>query len=135
MRRASTKPSSRCPGWSGCSATTPAAEPRCTGSRRLWNGSPTVLYASLHGGVNASYGQPETAPWIGDYDWIRDGAPFEMALMPKAAGLSASWTPRSRFVVPGKVFLVESWVNTAMAGATRSSSRPCSTAAEGRTAM
>ncbi|MEU0831030.1 hypothetical protein [Streptomyces sp. NPDC005969] len=73
----------------------------------------TVLYASLHGGVNASYGQPESVPWIGDYDWIRDGAPFEMALMPKAAALTASWMPRSRFVVPGKVYLVEAWVNTA----------------------
>ncbi|GGS86881.1 hypothetical protein [Streptomyces chromofuscus] len=74
----------------------------------------TVLYASLHGGVNASYGQPENVPWVGDYDWIRDGAPFEMALMPKAAGLNASWMPRSRFLTPGDVFQVECWVNTAM---------------------
>ncbi|MFJ5225805.1 hypothetical protein [Streptomyces sp. NPDC088400] len=75
----------------------------------------TTLYASLHGGVNATYGQPETVPWNGDYDWIREGAPFEMALMPRAAGLAASWMPRSRFVVPGKVFLLECWVNTALA--------------------
>ncbi|MFF3750104.1 hypothetical protein ACFYYH_06520 [Streptomyces sp. NPDC002018] len=75
----------------------------------------TALYASLHGGVNATYGQPENVPWNGDYDWIREGAPFEMALMPRAAGLTASWMPRSRFVTPGKVFLLECWVNTALA--------------------
>ncbi|WP_446040240.1 hypothetical protein [Streptomyces sp. SID1121] len=73
----------------------------------------TTLYASLHGGVNATYGQPESVPANSQYDWIRDGAPFEMALMPRAAGLTASWMPRSRFVVPGKVFLLECWVNTA----------------------
>ncbi|WP_328911039.1 hypothetical protein OG230_16820 [Streptomyces sp. NBC_00234] len=75
----------------------------------------TVLYASLHGGVTATYGHPENVPHIDGYDWIREGAPFEMALMPKAAALTASWTPRSRFVVPGKVFLIECWVNTALA--------------------
>ncbi|MFE4334268.1 hypothetical protein ACFRQM_34110 [Streptomyces sp. NPDC056831] len=79
----------------------------------------TVLYASLHGGVNATYGQPESVPLVGDYDWVRDGAPFEMALMPKAAGLTASWMPRSRFAVPGKVFLMECWVNTALARGSR----------------
>ncbi|MEW2391157.1 hypothetical protein AB0933_22680 [Streptomyces venezuelae] len=75
----------------------------------------TVLYASLHGGFNSTYGQPETLPSPATYDWIREGAPFEIALMPKAAGLTASWMPRSRFVMPGKVFLVECWVNTALA--------------------
>ncbi|MBO0513357.1 hypothetical protein J0695_16340 [Streptomyces beijiangensis] len=75
----------------------------------------TVLYASLHGGFNASYGQPETLPSPSAYDWIRDGAPYEMALRPKAAGLAVSWMPRSRFVVQGKVFQAECWVNTALA--------------------
>ncbi|MEU6121816.1 hypothetical protein [Streptomyces sp. NPDC047123] len=75
----------------------------------------TVLYASLHGGFNASYGQPEELPAPTAYDWIREGAPFEIALMPKAAGLKASWMPRSRFVMPGKVFQVECWANTALA--------------------
>ncbi|NWF26951.1 hypothetical protein HW130_11830 [Streptomyces sp. PKU-EA00015] len=75
----------------------------------------TVLYASLHGGFNASHGQPETLPSPASYDWIRDGAPYEMALMPRAANLTASWMPRSRFVVQGKVFQAECWVNTALA--------------------
>ncbi|MFG2206557.1 hypothetical protein [Streptomyces sp. NPDC048638] len=75
----------------------------------------TVLYASLHGGFNASHGQPETLPAPADYQWIRDGAPFEMAVMPNAAGLTASWMPRSRLSVPGKVFQVECWVNTSLA--------------------
>ncbi|MFI7320525.1 hypothetical protein [Streptomyces venezuelae] len=75
----------------------------------------TALYASLHGGFNATYGQPEYVPSPSTYDWIREGAPFEMALMPKAAGLEASWMPRSRFTVPGNVFQVECWVNTALA--------------------
>ncbi|MFK4069612.1 hypothetical protein [Streptomyces sp. NPDC029674] len=74
----------------------------------------TVLYASLHGGFNSTYGQPETLPSPTTYDWIQEGAPHEIALMPKAAGLTASWMPRSRFVMPGKVFLVECWVNTAL---------------------
>ncbi|MGW6532057.1 hypothetical protein [Streptomyces venezuelae] len=75
----------------------------------------TALYASLHGGFNATYGQPEDVPSPSTYDWIREGAPFEMALMPKAAGLTASWMPRSRFILPGKVFQVECWANTALA--------------------
>ncbi|MFF3767230.1 hypothetical protein ACFYYR_24490 [Streptomyces sp. NPDC001922] len=74
----------------------------------------TVLYASLHGGFNASYGQPETVPAPSAYDWVREGAPFEMALMPKEAGLTVSWMPRSRFVLPGSIFQVECWVNTAL---------------------
>ncbi len=74
----------------------------------------TVLYASLHGGFNSTYGQPEEVPSPSAYDWIQEGAPFELALMPKATGLTASWMPRSRFVMPGKVFLVECWVNTAL---------------------
>ncbi|WP_328692960.1 hypothetical protein OHA74_32570 [Streptomyces phaeochromogenes] len=74
----------------------------------------TVLYASLHGGFNASYGQPETLPAPASYSWIRDGAPFDTALMPKAAGLEVSWMPRSRFVVAGKVFQAELHVNTAL---------------------
>ncbi|MFF2127256.1 hypothetical protein ACFVW1_17990 [Streptomyces olivochromogenes] len=74
----------------------------------------TALYASLHGGFNASYGQPETLPAPSAYSWVRDGAPFEMALMPKAAGLAVSWMPRSRFVVAGKVFQAEVHVNTAL---------------------
>ncbi|WP_420034369.1 hypothetical protein ACN2WE_19225 [Streptomyces sp. cg28] len=75
----------------------------------------TALYASLHGGFNASYGQPETLPDPSAYSWIRDGAPYEMALMPAAAGLSASWMPRSRFAVTGRVFQAEAYVNTALA--------------------
>ncbi|MET8687709.1 hypothetical protein ABZV77_26200 [Streptomyces sp. NPDC004732] len=75
----------------------------------------TVLYASLHGGFNSTYGQPEDVPAPAEYDWIREGAPFDIALMPKAAGLKASWMPRSRFVLPGKVFQLECWVNTALA--------------------
>ncbi|MEU6826336.1 hypothetical protein ABZ921_37465 [Streptomyces atriruber] len=75
----------------------------------------TALYASLHGGFNATYGQPEDMPDPSTFDWIREGAPFEMALMPKAPGLEASWMPRSRFALPGKVFQVECWVNTAFA--------------------
>ncbi|MFF1601760.1 hypothetical protein ACFVYV_30335 [Streptomyces mirabilis] len=75
----------------------------------------TALYASLHGGFNATYGQPETFPAPSAYSWVRDGAPYEMALMPKAAGLTASWMPRSRFVVAGKVFQAELHVNTALA--------------------
>ncbi|MFI5808102.1 hypothetical protein [Streptomyces sp. NPDC051561] len=75
----------------------------------------TVLYASLHGGFNASYGQPEVVPSTADYRWVRDGAPFEMALMPERPGLRASWMPRSRFVTPGGVFQVECWANTALA--------------------
>lgn len=75
----------------------------------------TVLHASLHGGFNAACGQPETLPAASTYDWVREGAPFEMALMPRAAGLKASWMPRSRFTVPGRVFQVECWVNTAVA--------------------
>ncbi|MCW8100782.1 hypothetical protein [Streptomyces tauricus] len=74
----------------------------------------TVLYASLHGGFNSSYGQPETLPAPAAYSWIRDGAPFETALMPKAAGLEVTWMPRSRFVVAGKVFQAELHVNTAL---------------------
>lgn len=75
----------------------------------------TVLYASLHGGFNATYGQPETIPDTGSFSWIRDGAPYEMALMPKAPGLAMAWRPRSRFVVAGKVFQAEVQVNTALA--------------------
>ncbi|MFD6433472.1 hypothetical protein [Streptomyces venezuelae] len=74
----------------------------------------TALYASLHGGFNATYGQPEALPDPSEYDWIREGAPFEMALMPKAAGLKVSWMPRSRFTLPGNVFQMECWVNTAL---------------------
>lgn len=75
----------------------------------------TALYASLHGGFNATHGQPETLPDPASYSWIRDGAPHEMALMPTAPGLAVSWMPRSRFVVAGKVFLAELHVNTARA--------------------
>ncbi|GAA2395889.1 hypothetical protein GCM10010420_21780 [Streptomyces glaucosporus] len=75
----------------------------------------TVLYASLHGGFNASHGQPETLPAPASYSWVREGAPHEMALMPAAAGLTASWMPRSRFPVSGRVFQAECWVNTALA--------------------
>ncbi|RVU27429.1 hypothetical protein EOT10_09710 [Streptomyces antnestii] len=75
----------------------------------------TALYASLHGGFNASHGQPETLPDPASYSWIRDGAPHEMALMPAAARLAVSWMPRSRFAVSGKVFQAECWVNTALA--------------------
>ncbi|MGW7611376.1 hypothetical protein ACWGKW_29775 [Streptomyces sp. NPDC054766] len=75
----------------------------------------TVLYASLHGGFNPTHGQPETLPAQTSYSWIRDGAPHEMALMPNAPGLTAAWTPRSRFVVAGKVFQIELYANSARA--------------------
>ncbi|MET7514219.1 hypothetical protein ABZS88_12190 [Streptomyces sp. NPDC005480] len=75
----------------------------------------TALYASLHGGFNATHGQPETLPDPSAYSWIRDGAPHEMALLPAAAGLTVSWMPRSRFTVSGKVFQAEVHVNTALA--------------------
>ncbi|MYW68763.1 hypothetical protein GTY65_32495 [Streptomyces sp. SID8379] len=75
----------------------------------------TALYASLHGGFNSTYGQPETLPDPSAYSWIRDGAPHEMALRPAAAGLSVSWMPRSRFAVSGRVFQAEAYVNTALA--------------------
>ncbi|MEU6389796.1 hypothetical protein [Streptomyces sp. NPDC046939] len=75
----------------------------------------TVLYASLHGGFNASYGQPESLPDPSTYSWIRDGAPHEMALMPAAPRFATSWMPRSRFPVSGRVFQAEMHVNTALA--------------------
>ncbi|WP_327354625.1 hypothetical protein [Streptomyces sp. NBC_01304] len=89
--------------------------PRAPEADKLDEAPFTVLYASLHGGFNSTYGQPEVLPHPATYDWIRDGAPFEIALMPKAAGLTASWMPRSRFVLPGKTFQVECWANTALA--------------------
>ncbi|MEU3464141.1 hypothetical protein ABZ721_29820 [Streptomyces sp. NPDC006733] len=73
----------------------------------------TVLYASLHGGVNSAFGQPETVPDPGQYTWVRDGAPYTMALRPRNRRLSMSWTPRSRLLTPSTDrWLVETHVNS-----------------------
>ncbi|GGR73634.1 hypothetical protein GCM10010252_10260 [Streptomyces aureoverticillatus] len=74
----------------------------------------SIIYASLHGGFNSTYGQPEALPATTTHTWEREGAPFEMALMPNEPGLKLSWMPRSRMVMPGSVFLMECWVNTAL---------------------
>ncbi|WP_336319450.1 hypothetical protein [Streptomyces lavendofoliae] len=79
----------------------------------------TVVYASLHGGFAATYGQPEVVPDPRHYGWSRDGAPHEMALVPHAAApdtnaLTATWFPRSRVTVPGSRLFAEAWVNNAV---------------------
>ncbi|MFD9906376.1 hypothetical protein [Streptomyces sp. NPDC059063] len=89
--------------------------PRAPEADELGRAPFTLLYASLHGGLNSSYGQPEEVPRSTTYTWTRDGAPFEMALLPNEPGLLLSWMPRSRVVMPGSVFLMECWVNTAAA--------------------
>ncbi|MFE2045043.1 hypothetical protein ACFXAZ_29850 [Streptomyces sp. NPDC059477] len=72
----------------------------------------TLVHATLHGGFATPYGQPETLPSPTGYTWTRDGAPHEMALLPRTTGLTASWFPRSRVTVPGSRLLAEAWVNS-----------------------
>ncbi|MFC7217082.1 hypothetical protein ACFQLX_02675 [Streptomyces polyrhachis] len=79
----------------------------------------TLVHASLHGGFAASYGQPESLPDPQHYSWIREGAPHEMAMLPRGQqpgtrGVTASWFPRSRVTVPGSRLLAEAWVNSAL---------------------
>ncbi|WP_031076615.1 hypothetical protein [Streptomyces sp. NRRL S-118] len=79
----------------------------------------TLVYASLHGGFAATYGQPEVVPDPRHYSWTRQGAPHEMALVPHAAApdtnaMTATWFPRSRVTVPGSRLFAEAWVNSAV---------------------
>ncbi|MEV3992043.1 hypothetical protein AB0J57_24330 [Streptomyces sp. NPDC049837] len=79
----------------------------------------TLVYASLHGGFAATYGQPEIVPDPRHYSWSREGAPHEMALVPHAGApdsgaMTASWFPRSRVTVPGSRLFAEAWVNSAV---------------------
>ncbi|MEU6087370.1 hypothetical protein ABZ865_11280 [Streptomyces sp. NPDC047085] len=76
----------------------------------------TLVHATLHGGFATPYGQPQTLPPRGAYTWTRDGAPHEMALLPRTGikGLTASWFPRSRITVPGSRLFAEAWVNPAL---------------------
>lgn len=79
----------------------------------------TLVYASLHGGFAATYGQPEIVPDARHYGWSREGAPHEMALVPHAAApdthaMTATWFPRSRVTVPGSRLFAEAWVNSAV---------------------
>ncbi|MDX3130247.1 hypothetical protein PV367_10680 [Streptomyces europaeiscabiei] len=74
----------------------------------------TLVHASLHGGFAAPYGQPELLPPASSYTWTRDGAPHEMALLPKQTGVTASWFPRSRVTVPGTRLFAEAWVSPAL---------------------
>ncbi|MDX2526587.1 hypothetical protein ACSCB1_20185 [Streptomyces europaeiscabiei] len=74
----------------------------------------TLVHASLHGGFAAPYGQPELLPPASSYTWTRDGAPHEMALLPRQTGVTASWFPRSRITVPGTRLFAEAWVNPAL---------------------
>ncbi|MEU6348870.1 hypothetical protein ABZ896_06040 [Streptomyces sp. NPDC047072] len=71
----------------------------------------TLVHASLHGGFATPYGQPQALPAPADYTWTRDGAPHEIALLPKSTGVTASWYPRSRVTVPGSRLFAEAWVN------------------------
>ncbi|MET9733794.1 hypothetical protein ABZZ79_25020 [Streptomyces sp. NPDC006458] len=76
----------------------------------------TLVHATLHGGFATPYGQPETVPRDRLYTWTREGAPHEMALLPRPGltGLTASWFPRSRITVPGSRLFAEAWVNPAV---------------------
>ncbi|MPY64461.1 hypothetical protein [Streptomyces spongiae] len=74
----------------------------------------TLVHATLHGGFATPYGQPETLPHPSSYTWARDGAPHEMALLPRTTGVTASWFPRSRVTVPGSRLFAEAWVNPAI---------------------
>ncbi|MET8025193.1 hypothetical protein [Streptomyces avermitilis] len=74
----------------------------------------TLVYASLHGGFSTPYGQPEIVPDPSSYTFRRDGAPHEMAFVPKSKGVTASWFPRSRITVPGNRIFTEAWVNNAV---------------------
>ncbi|MEC4016400.1 hypothetical protein [Streptomyces sp. H27-D2] len=75
----------------------------------------TILYASLHGGVNSTYGQPESVPNPADYSYVHEEAPHTMALVPKARGLSMAWMPRSRVLTPSAdVWLAEAHMNSAI---------------------
>ncbi|CAL9529960.1 hypothetical protein [Streptomyces sp. enrichment culture] len=79
----------------------------------------TLVHATLHGGFATPYGQPEIVPSDDDYTWTRDGAPHEMALLPRTTGVSASWFPRSRITVPGSRLFAEAWVNPAVGAGDR----------------
>ncbi|MFM9696156.1 hypothetical protein [Streptomyces europaeiscabiei] len=74
----------------------------------------TLVYASLHGGFSTPYGQPLDVPAPDTYVFSRDGAPHELALVPKVTQLRASWTPRSRITFPGSRLFAEFWVNNAL---------------------
>ncbi|MGK5639710.1 hypothetical protein ACSNOK_15565 [Streptomyces sp. URMC 126] len=86
------------------------------------SGPLTVIYASLHGGVCATYGQPEAIPAPGDYRYAMEGAPHTLAFVPVKPGVRASWMPRSRIltsppgsrpsVFTGDKSLVEAHVNS-----------------------
>lgn len=88
----------------------------------------TLVYATLHGGFSTPYGQPEIIPAAGTYVFSRQGAPHEMAFVPKDKQTQVSWFPRSRITVPGSRLFAEAWVNNAVSygdivgGATRSNS-------------
>ncbi|MBB5940075.1 hypothetical protein [Streptomyces zagrosensis] len=75
----------------------------------------TIFYASLHGGLNSTYGHPHLVPATDQYTYVREGAPHAMALVPKERGLTASWMPRSRVIVPSDDrLLVEAHVNSGL---------------------
>ena len=74
----------------------------------------TLVYATLHGGFAAPYGQPEILPDPATYTFGRAGAPHEMALVPKQEQIRASWFPRSRVTVPGSRLFAEVWVNNSV---------------------
>ncbi|NEA50769.1 hypothetical protein [Streptomyces sp. SID10815] len=74
----------------------------------------TLVYASLHGGFSTPYGQPEFLPDPATFTFRREGAPHEMALVPKQPQVKASWFPRSRVTVPGSRLFAEVWVNNAV---------------------
>ncbi|MEU1009086.1 hypothetical protein [Streptomyces sp. NPDC005890] len=74
----------------------------------------TLVYASLHGGFSTPYGQPEVLPDPATYTFSRQGAPHEMALVPKQPQLKATWFPRSRVTVPGSKLFAEVWVDNSV---------------------
>ncbi|UIX31514.1 hypothetical protein [Streptomyces sp. GQFP] len=80
----------------------------------------TLVYATLHGGFSTPYGQPETLPDPDTYVFSRQGAPHEMAFVPKQKQTKVSWFPRSRVTVPGSAtvstsrLFAEVWVNNAV---------------------
>ncbi|MCI3274966.1 hypothetical protein [Streptomyces cylindrosporus] len=74
----------------------------------------TLVYATLHGGFATPYGQPEILPDPTTYTFAREGAPHELALVPKQPQVKASWFPRSRVTVPGSRMFAEVWVNNSV---------------------
>lgn len=75
----------------------------------------TVIYATLHGGFVPVYGIPQDVPTVGQYNWTRASAPFEIGVVPTAPGMLMSWMPRSRTTAPRGAILVEAYVNTLVA--------------------